>query len=228
MTEQTTMICPDCGEQFPASEMTLIESISRHVCADCLEISFMQCSHCGKYDRKRCYPEAADEFLCEACAAEIEAEPTLDENERMSQLNEEEFMEGFNIAAPGYYDYTADCETSTPWCAPWYSQSVEAWYRPGMSAYDMGKAWAREVRRDMDDLRRQGQFPGWMYVIHDGETWDADDAIDYIERNGLWEQVVEVMDAQTREIVNSELAPCTHLQFLERYLELAPFDLNID
>lgn len=226
MTEPTTMICPDCGEKFPTSEMTFVEG-GAHICPDCLEDNYEQCGQCGQWSQ-RGYTSPADEFLCDACAAEIEAEPTLDENERMSQLNEKEFMEGFNIAAPGYYDYTADCETSTPWCAPWYSQSVEAWYRPGMSAYDMGKAWAREVRRDMDDLRRQGQFPGWMYVIHDGETWDADDAINYIERNGLWEQVVEMMDDQTREIVNSELAPCTHLQFLERYLELAPFDLNID
>lgn len=226
MTEPTTMICPDCGEQFPASEMTLVEG-GAHICPDCLGDNYARCEKCGQLSQ-RGYTSPASEFLCEACAAEIEAEPSLDENGRMSQINEEEFSEGFHLAAPGYYNYTADCETSTPWCAPWYSQSVESWYRPGMSAYDMGKAWAREVRRDMDDLRRQGQFPGSMHVIHDCETWDADDAIDYIEENGLWEQIVEVMDDQTREIVNSELAPCTHLQFLERYLELAPFDLNID
>lgn len=35
------------------------------------------------------------------------------------------------------------------------------------------------------------------------------------------------MDDGTREQVHNELAPCTDEEFLERYLELAPWDLII-
>ena len=53
----------------------------------------------------------------------------------------------------------------------------------------------------------------------------ADEAMPIIDDRGLWETVVESMDAETREAVHSELAPCTNLAFLRRYLELAPEDL---
>lgn len=39
--------------------------------------------------------------------------------------------------------------------------------------------------------------------------------------------IVEYMDDDTRETVHRELAPCTDLEFLRRYLELAPDDLII-
>ena len=35
------------------------------------------------------------------------------------------------------------------------------------------------------------------------------------------------MDDDTREAVHNEIAPCTDLEFLERYLEIAPDDLII-
>ena len=55
----------------------------------------------------------------------------------------------------------------------------------------------------------------------------AKEAIDEIMENNLWEQVILLMDDDTREAVHREIAPCTELEFLARYLELAPYDLTI-
>lgn len=55
----------------------------------------------------------------------------------------------------------------------------------------------------------------------------ADEAMPIIDDRNLWEAVVEVMDTEIREAVHSELAPCTKLAFLRRYLELAPENLII-
>lgn len=64
--------------------------------------------------------------------------------------------------------------------------------------------------------------------LNNGTTWmTADEAMPTIDDRDLWDAVVEVMDTETREAVHSELAPCTNLAFLRRYLELAPEDLVI-
>lgn len=42
-----------------------------------------------------------------------------------------------------------------------------------------------------------------------------------------WEVIVNLMDDETRETVHNELAPCSDLEFLRRYLEIAPDDLII-
>lgn len=64
--------------------------------------------------------------------------------------------------------------------------------------------------------------------LDNGSTWmTADEAMPTIDDRALWDAVVEVMDAEIREAVHSELAPCTNLAFLRRYLELAPEDLII-
>lgn len=39
--------------------------------------------------------------------------------------------------------------------------------------------------------------------------------------------MAEYMDDDTREAVHNELAPCSDLEFLARYLEIAPDDLII-
>ncbi len=39
--------------------------------------------------------------------------------------------------------------------------------------------------------------------------------------------MAEYMDDDTRETVHNEFAPCSDLEFLERYLEIAPDDLII-
>ena len=40
--------------------------------------------------------------------------------------------------------------------------------------------------------------------------------------NKVWDGVVDLMDDEIREKVHSELAPCTNIEFLRRYLELDP------
>lgn len=42
-----------------------------------------------------------------------------------------------------------------------------------------------------------------------------------------WDVIVNYMDDDTREAVHAELAPCTDLEFLARYLEIATDDLII-
>lgn len=42
-----------------------------------------------------------------------------------------------------------------------------------------------------------------------------------------WEALVNVMDADTCEAVNFDLAPCTNLEFLAEYLRRAPYDMVI-
>ena len=70
------------------------------------------------------------------------------------------------------------------------------------------------------------------YISFDnGAHWmDADEAIESIndpESPINWETIVEYMDAETRERVHRELAPCSEIDFLTRYLDLAPADLII-
>lgn len=42
-----------------------------------------------------------------------------------------------------------------------------------------------------------------------------------------WDAIVNMMDADTREQVHLEMAPCTELEFLAAYLEKATDDLII-
>ena len=64
--------------------------------------------------------------------------------------------------------------------------------------------------------------------LNNGATWmTADEAMPTIDDRNLWDAVTEFMDPETRERVHMELAPCTDLAFLRRYLELAPEDLII-
>lgn len=64
--------------------------------------------------------------------------------------------------------------------------------------------------------------------LNNGNSYmSADEAMPVIDDRDLWETVVGCMDNETRERVHAELAPCTELEFLRRYLELAPSDLVI-
>lgn len=60
--------------------------------------------------------------------------------------------------------------------------------------------------------------------------YDAEDLADI--DNGYWfssgwNVLVNSMDDETCAAVHNELAPCTNLDFLARYLELAPYDLVV-
>lgn len=64
--------------------------------------------------------------------------------------------------------------------------------------------------------------------IDNGRTYmTAEEAMPAIGENNLWPVVMQVMDDGTREAVHREIAPCAELEFLARYLELAPHDLVI-
>jgi len=64
--------------------------------------------------------------------------------------------------------------------------------------------------------------------IDNGRTYiTAQEAMPAIAERGLWDAVVNMMDDDTREAVHRELAPCAELEFLTRYLELAPDDIVI-
>jgi hypothetical protein len=64
--------------------------------------------------------------------------------------------------------------------------------------------------------------------LDNGHTYmTAQEAMAEITDNNLWDAVVNMMDDDTREQVHRELAPCTELEFLQRYLEIAPHDLVI-
>lgn len=56
---------------------------------------------------------------------------------------------------------------------------------------------------------------------------EADEAAPVIAERNLWDVVFHYMDDDTREQVHRELAPCSNIEFLRRYLELAPCDLVI-
>jgi hypothetical protein len=64
--------------------------------------------------------------------------------------------------------------------------------------------------------------------LDNGRTYmTADEAMPEIAKRNLWPIVEQMMDDDTREQVHRELAPCTELEFLRRYLEIAPHDLVI-
>lgn len=42
-----------------------------------------------------------------------------------------------------------------------------------------------------------------------------------------WDVIVQFMDDEMREQVHDEISPCTNLEFLKRYLEIAKEDLVI-
>lgn len=60
--------------------------------------------------------------------------------------------------------------------------------------------------------------------IDNGLTWvEPEEAI----KGKEWAVIAHYMEDETREKVHHELAPCTDLEFLTRYLELAQYDLVI-
>lgn len=67
--------------------------------------------------------------------------------------------------------------------------------------------------------------------LDDGNTlYDSDDVeeiMDEIEERDLWDQIVELMDDETRESVHRDYAPCSNKMFLEEYLRRAEDDLII-
>lgn len=64
--------------------------------------------------------------------------------------------------------------------------------------------------------------------LNNGHSYiTAAEAMPEIASRNLWDAVVSMMDDDTRETVHNEIAPCTELEFLVRYLELAADDIVI-
>ncbi len=84
---------------------------------------------------------------------------------------------------------------------------------------------------NLGDSEAPTRTPFWekKYISLDGgETFQtADEAIEEITERDLWEQVLECMDAETRDWVSFKYAPYDNLEFLEFYLDSAPDDLII-
>ncbi|QCI60650.1 hypothetical protein [Dysosmobacter welbionis] len=60
--------------------------------------------------------------------------------------------------------------------------------------------------------------------INNGATYTT--AAEALEEISL-DTMAEYMDDDAREAVHNELAPCSDIEFLERYLEIAPDDLIV-
>lgn len=60
--------------------------------------------------------------------------------------------------------------------------------------------------------------------INNGATYTT--AAEALEEISL-DTMAEYMDDDAREAVHNELAPCFDIEFLERYLEIAPDDLIV-
>ena len=63
---------------------------------------------------------------------------------------ENDFTQGFCDNAPEGYDFNADCETSYPWCFPYYAQPDLIIYAE--NAYAAGAKWAKHVYNDLKEL----------------------------------------------------------------------------
>lgn len=84
------------------------------------------------------------------------------------------------------------------------------------------------LRMIVQDWIKTRRRKAMQISLNNGYTFmDADEAIEKIEEQDLWQVVVETMDSEIRERVHGELAPCSNLAFLRRYLELAAEDLII-
>lgn len=75
----------------------------------------------------------------------------------LSERGEQEFARVFAENAPRTYSFEADCESSTPWCAPWHSQRLADYYNPSLSVEDMARAWAKSVWDELSEFLAQCQ-----------------------------------------------------------------------
>lgn len=92
------------------------------------------------------------------------------------------------------------------------------------------EAWRDDQQMDEQEwqMALEDCFKTHEISLDNGNAYmSAEEAMPIIEEQGLWDAVVEAMNDNTREAVNSEIAPCSNLQLLSRYLEVSPYDLVI-
>lgn len=61
--------------------------------------------------------------------------------------------------------------------------------------------------------------------LDNGNTFHDASTVDSKVLAAKWEALSGMMDDDIRERVHGELAPCTNVEFLARYLELSPDNL---
>lgn len=88
-----------------------------------------------------------------------------------------------------------------------------------IEAKKIGKTWVI----DKNKLNKGTHTMAKISIDNGNSFVTAEEAINGID----WEEIVSWMDDDIREQVHSELAPCSNLEFLERYLELADRDIII-
>ena len=79
-------------------------------------------------------------------------------------------------------------------------------------------------RRDVTIKFNGARIAGERIKINNGATYTT--PAEALEEISL-DTMAEYMDDDTREAVHNELAPCSDIEFLERYLEIAPDDLIV-
>lgn len=79
-------------------------------------------------------------------------------------------------------------------------------------------------------LEEQADDESAALSIDNGATYieaDDEDALQSAIDTIGWDEIVSRMDDDAREQAHSDVAPCTELEYLKRYLEIAPCDLVI-
>lgn len=144
----------------------------------------------------------------------------------MSDDAMDSFIDGFSCNSPLYYDLKSDLKSPTPWCAPWVTRPISSLIGSHVDPFMMGFAWADAARAEMDTLRRQGKFPYTMSVLINEDEYQIGDAMKIIEERDIWDDVLDLMEYETKAIVEKE-SPSPRIDFLRRYLELSPDCLYI-
>jgi hypothetical protein len=71
----------------------------------------------------------------------------------LNEQGQDDFTDGFFAAAPLGYDFESDCQSETPWCAPWHWAGKDDWFSPDTrTPYEMGKAWAEKHFEEIEEF----------------------------------------------------------------------------
>lgn len=90
----------------------------------------------------------------------------------LSESGRKIFVGEFEKNAPDGYSVENDIEgNSKPWCSPWNYEYKRLWYKPQLTAEQMGKRWAHIVREEMEQmLKQQDNRP----MVEDSKTTIAE------------------------------------------------------
>lgn len=111
----------------------------------------------------------------------------------------------------------ADCKTlceALDMGDEWEAADGENWESVVEKAVEIALKYSKPVYLSVDN--------GATYIAAD-EDAELQAAIDKVG----WDEIVSFMDDDAREKAHSDVAPCTELEYLKHYLEIAPCDLVI-